>query len=60
MKVKCKHCNNSNEFEKWNKETLRQCGEGFTPIEEGINSRNWYYICPECGLECYKKDREKV
>lgn len=60
MKVKCKFCDTVHEAEEWNKTTLRLCGEGFTEIEKGINSKNWFYICPSCDNPCFKNDRETI
>ncbi len=60
MKVKCRHCNTVHEAEEWNKSTKMSCGEGFTEIEKGVNSNNWYYVCPSCWCDCYKKDREII
>lgn len=60
MKIKCKFCNITHEADEWNKSTKRSCGEGITPIEEGINNNNWMYICPSCHNWCYKVDRERM
>jgi uncharacterized protein (DUF2225 family) len=60
MKVKCKHCNTVHKSEEWNEATERMCGKGFTEIEKGINSNNWYYICPSCFGTCFKDDREII
>jgi hypothetical protein len=60
MKIKCTHCNNISNANDWNTMTEKYCGKGSKPIEEGLESSNWYYICPYCYEKCYKDDRIKI
>lgn len=59
MKFKCKYCNAINDSDKWDQQTIKECGLIDKSIKEGYNNFNYYYICPECGEKSYKKDWNK-
>lgn len=56
MEFKCNYCKKLSHEDEWNDRTRKECGDLAKGIGEGYNNMNYYYVCPLCGENNYKKD----